>query len=65
MPVEENDTEFELQALNPSSKGGRCEVEIVGGPFHRAGLSQGNKSLKFREHGSISARIKLKLHIAN
>jgi len=49
MPVEENDTEFELQALHSSSQCGRSKVEIVGSSFHRAGLSQGNKSLQFRE----------------
>src|ERR1035438_8262513 len=49
MPVEENDTEFELQALNSSSQCRRRKVEIVGSSFHRAGLSQGNKSLEFRK----------------
>jgi len=49
MPVEENDTEFDLEALNSSSQCRRRKVEIVGGSFHRAGLSQGNKSLEFRK----------------
>lgn len=49
MPVDENDTEFELQALNSSSQCRRRKVEIVRGSFHRAGLSQGNKSLEFRK----------------
>lgn len=49
MPVEENDAEFELQALNSSSQCRGRKVEIVGGSFHRAGLSQGDKSLEFRK----------------
>ena len=50
MPVEENGTEFEFQALNSSSQCRRREVQIVGGSFHRTGLSQGNKGLEFRKH---------------
>src|ERR1700684_815784 len=49
MPIEENGPELELQALNSSSQCRRREAQVAGGSFHRTGLSQGNKSLKFRK----------------